>query len=82
MKKELLSKIANEINNLNNYNAVVQSYCYDWILEVRQTIQSKTNFYISTNLLSILSKYNVSASVQNSGGGNNYFRLTIYLINN
>lgn len=79
MKKELLNKIANEINNLNNYNAVTLSYCYDWIVEVRQIIQSKTNFYISTELLNILSKYNISASVQNSGCGNNYFRLTIYL---
>lgn len=79
MKKELLNKIANEINNLNNYHAVKLSYCYDWILEVRQTTQAKTNFYISTDLLSILSKYNISANVQKSGGGNNYFRLTIYL---
>ena len=79
MKKELLNKIANEINNLNNYHAVILSYCYDWILEVRQTTQSKTNFYISTDLLNILSKYNISANVQKSGGCNDCFRLTIYL---
>ena len=79
MKKELLNKIANEINNLNNYNAVVLSYCYDWIIAVRQITQSKTNFYISKDLFNILSKYDICANIQTLGGGNNYLRLTIYL---